>query len=303
MQLGSYLKSSYQAGDGDVFFRMQEPETRECSDCGHDFTTIWKPQRLCDDCVHRRRGLDAESLRLQRAQRRMGELERIGLSGRLRTMTLNTFNRDGQPDAFDAIERLANTWPNPTIRNIALLGGRGIGKTHLVAGLLMALSDKGWPGMYCYWPSTVAAIKSTEDQREAERRLLEPLKTIDILVIDDIGRDKLTEHLEGWRDAIFDSRWVLGVPTVLVGNVTPEELKEWLGPASASRFFSECEFPAMFEVDRRQTPIKRPLTSESSHPAKPCGACAAAGWVTDPRYPIGSRDRLRRCPACNGRGW
>jgi len=301
--LGSALKSTYQSGQGDVFFQMLAPEIRQCKDCGNDFETIWRPQRLCQSCVDRYRLKDAESLRLQRASEHTKELERMGITDRLGGMVLERFSRDSQPNAYDTISELATSWPFPKPINIALLGDRGTGKTHLGCGLLLALAETGWYGRYVYWPGLIAAVKSADDQRDAERRLLEPLKTSAVIVLDDVGRDKMTEHLEGWRDVIMDARWVAGLPTVITANLNALELHDWLGPASASRFFSDASVVMMQPGDQRRQPVARQFKPLPNDPTKPCTSCAAAGWVTDPRHPVGSRDRMRRCPRCNGRGW
>jgi DNA replication protein DnaC len=301
--LGSALKTTYQSGPGDVFYKMLESETRTCSDCGKEFETEWRPQRVCKSCVDRHRLQDAESLRLQRAGEYTKELERMGITARLGGMTLERFSRESQPDAYAAISDLATSWPIPKHINIALLGDRGTGKTHLGCGLLLALAETGWYGKYVYWPGLIAAVKSADDQRDAERRLLEPLKTAPAIVLDDVGRDKMTEHLEGWRDVIFDARWVTGLSTVITANLAALELHDWLGAASASRFFADATVVKMQPGDQRRQPVARQLKPLSNDPTTPCPSCGAAGWVTDQRHPVGSRDRLRRCPRCNGRGW
>lgn len=287
-----------------AFKRIEpEPQTKPCDVCGEEFTAYFDLQKICDSCVHdSRKLLDAATVREQRATEQQRAYERLGLNGRLAQMGLETFDYRLQAEGFEAVNRVVEQWPKLDPLNIALLGDRGIGKTHLAVGLLLYLASQRVYGRFHYWPGTVTNIKMAEEQRTAERALLEPLKTVPMLVMDDVGAEKTTEHLDNWRDVIIDARWVAGLPTVFTGNITPVEFREWLGEAGASRVLSSCSLVAMAAISdqRRRPQVMRPTPGGES---VPCPGCAGAGWLVDREGRVGRIGGLMKCPQCNGAGY
>ena len=212
-------------------------------------------------------------------------------------MSLEAFAPDAQPEAYNAVVEL--TCAFPACGSLALLGKSGTGKTHLAVGALLVLADAGIYGRYAHLPALVLSLNTSYDRSEAERQKLEPLLSVPLLVLDDVGREKLTDHMASWLDRIADARWVHRLPTILAANLSRPEVLTWLGRAAASRMGESCQWVTMAAVDRRLMPA-RAIGSRPPSTVEPCGTCDDAGWLINERWALGT-NRLMRCPTCQGR--
>lgn len=280
---------------------LETPEARTCRDCGHEFVTKWRLQRICNACVDQRRRLTAEDLREERVMRHKAQLAAMGLSGRLAAeMPLERFRPEVQPEGWDAAQTFIERFPNG---NLALLGRPGSGKTHLAVGIMLALREQCVAGQYVHVPSLFSALKRAPDRSEAEMHLLNPLFDARLLVLDDVGREKSTEHMAEWLDVLINGRWVDRLPTVIAANLSQAALTEWLGGAGASRFISEADVVEMRPVDARIQKLPPRPVRQQNDPSQPCLRCSGVGWLLDTRMPVGSKERAIQCSACAGRGW
>jgi DNA replication protein DnaC len=286
--------------------RLAEPETRRCS-CGREFTTVWRWQRGCPECVEGQHRLTAEQLRDERIARRGDLLRLAGLEGRLSEMRLDAFQSRYQPEAHAAAVQHVRNWPNSS--NLMFLGQPGTGKTHLAAGIVLALLEQGTCGRYVHLPGLYSALKRAADRREAEAALLDPLFEAPLVVLDDAGREKATEHMAEWLDVLIDSRWNHRQPTIVAANLDENGLAMAIGTASYSRLKGAGRVVVMrggnpAEVDMRGRKLAAPaLPKPIGNPTVACPACMGAGWVVDERVALGRSERTVICQACNGQGW
>lgn len=282
---------------------LPQPKTRNCRDCGEEFTARFAPQTVCPRCVDEHVRLTADDLCRKRADEWIARLRRAGIAGRLAAMRLDTFAPSYQPDGWRAIGNLLKSWPDA--QSVVLLGPPGTGKTHLAVGAVLALLERGIGAHYVHVPTVVAELRRAEDQREAERRYLDPVFAAPLVVLDDVGREKPTEHWQQWLDVLVNDRWLQDEPVILTTNLDERRLVEWLGAAAASRLLSVAQIVRMQPGDHRQRPTARitPPAAASGDPTKPCVTCAGAGWVLDEGVPVGRRERLMQCVACSGRGY
>ena len=141
---------------------LETPEARVCRDCGREFVTKWRLQRICNSCVDQRRRLTAEDLREERVTRYKGQLRAMGLDGRLaEEMLLERFRPEAQPEGWDAAQTFIEQFPDG---NLALLGKPGSGKTHLAVGILLSLREQRIVGQYVHVPSLFSALKRAPDR-------------------------------------------------------------------------------------------------------------------------------------------
>lgn len=115
------------------------------------------------------------------------------------------------------------------VKGIYLHGNFGCGKSYLVAALFNELAKKNVKTTIIYFPELLRSLKSGfgNDHEYAER--FEEIKTSKILLIDDIGAEKVTE----WsRDEILGSilqyRMDANLPTFFTSNLSIEELESHL---------------------------------------------------------------------------
>ena len=115
------------------------------------------------------------------------------------------------------------------VKGIYLHGNFGCGKSYLVAALFNELAKKGIKSTIVYFPELLRSLKSGfgNDNEYADR--FEEIKNSHILLIDDIGAEKVTE----WsRDEVLGSilqyRMDSNLPTFFTSNLSIEELESHL---------------------------------------------------------------------------
>jgi DNA replication protein DnaC len=105
-----------------------------------------------------------------------------------------------------------------TSENRTLVGWTGTGKTHLACAILWEIWEKtGRKGRYMNFATLMRNIKSTYSKKQEfdfERVITTPL-----LVIDEIGMTKKSEHNTSLFEEIVECRWGNMLPTVLITNI------------------------------------------------------------------------------------
>lgn len=112
------------------------------------------------------------------------------------------------------------------VKGCFLHGSFGSGKSYLVAALLNELSKKGYSVIMMYYPEMLRKLKESFSIDDAFSDYMRELKTVDLLLIDDIG----AETVSAWnRDevlgTILQARMDNKLPTFFTSNFTIEELE------------------------------------------------------------------------------
>lgn len=116
------------------------------------------------------------------------------------------------------------------VKGIYLHGNFGSGKSYLVSALFNELAKKDVKSIIVYFPELLRSLKASfgSEENEFEERF-EEIKTVPVLLIDDIGAEKVTE----WsRDEILGSilqyRMDAKLPTFFTSNLSISELENHL---------------------------------------------------------------------------
>jgi len=283
------------------------PCERMCESCGKPFMGSFLPwlQRRCALCVAEAVRLSQEQARDSREEERRREVERMGLKGRLAQMSLAGFAREYQRQAFDATQEFCLTFP--AITTLVLLGKPGCGKTHLACGALLELAKTGFAGRYVHLPTVTADLRAasgSDSWQTIANREFGPMRRADCLVLDDFGRHKDSDAIREQIDAVIDRRWVEGAPMIITANLERAEFYAALNEANASRLSERSRLVACTDYDWRLQPGRAPVVPKEARDVRTaCSVCRGAGWVLNEAAPAGRADRLRKCPACDGRQW
>lgn len=124
-----------------------------------------------------------------------------------------------------------------TGRSMALIGQPGTGKTHLAIGVLAFVLKGGRTGRYTTAMDMLGRIKNTYNARakETETEVIEDLATVDLLVIDELGKQLDTNYESAQLFRIIDRRYRDMKPVVLVSNLDRAALAEFTGAAIIDR--------------------------------------------------------------------
>ncbi len=86
------------------------------------------------------------------------------------------------------------------IKGFILGGGVGVGKTHLLAGVIKALVLKGYSAAFVDFFQLLAQLREAYASDKSDASLIQPLMYTDLLVIDELGKGRNTE----WELTILD---------------------------------------------------------------------------------------------------
>lgn len=135
------------------------------------------------------------------------------------------------PDRFKIIKWLKkfldNYKKNGEQRGLYLTGNFGCGKTYLISACLNELAKHDHKIAIIYYPEFLRSLKESFNDPESYNSKFKFIKTVELLLIDDIGAETMTE----WsRDEVLGTilqyRMQEGLTTFFTSNLTIKELEE-----------------------------------------------------------------------------
>lgn len=129
--------------------------------------------------------------------------------------TLEKFYDRGNPELIAAKRKViefAECWPATSDqKGLLLMGGCGVGKTHLAVGVLQDIIDADKPGrlLFSNFQEMIQQIQSSFDSESNVRKsdILDPLLNADLLVLDELGSQKPTTFVHDILYYIINSRY------------------------------------------------------------------------------------------------
>ncbi len=127
--------------------------------------------------------------------------------------------------------------------NLLFHGGTGLGKTFLSACIARVVSQKGYSVVY---ETAVSALAAFENQKfrggedNADARV-ERILSCDLLILDDLGTEMITEFSKSALYTIVNSRLIAGKKTIVSTNLDPDSLGRVYTPQLASRLQGEYQ--------------------------------------------------------------
>lgn len=141
--------------------------------------------------------------------------------------------------AYDTCRRYADTFTSET-GSLLLMGGTGLGKTHLSTAIARRVIERGYDVVYESAPNILAdfdydrfRLRSDEEPR-AEKYL-----TCDLLIIDDLGTEVDTRFTLSHLYNLFNTRINRAKATVVSTNLSERELSARYDDRIVSRLFGE----------------------------------------------------------------
>jgi DNA replication protein DnaC len=172
-------------------------------------------------------------LRLWRAWKRNSGVPARGLS-----RTLDNFQPLGKTQ--QAIHRGITGYANDIRDRVAsgcgltLLGSPGVGKTHLLYGLVVAAYAARIHARYMVWADVLDRTKAAFGSRDEDRKLIEQLKRAPLLALDEIGVRTGSEFDQGLLFDLIDTRYRNQRATLVASNLTEASLNG-IGERTADR--------------------------------------------------------------------
>ncbi len=203
----------------------------------------------CPDCT-------ATTVAEAEAAKTAGLFKSAGFGG-IDVKRIDTFNtirqgsRDGRKAAEIALRSIVQWSAGSGPPFLVLLGGAGVGKTHLSEGAAAKIIERGDPVVYVIWADFVFGFRENLDQQHEHMRRL---RDAEYLIIDEVfaARDPHFFLAETLQD-LLGHRTHYNKPTLLAGNLVTEgktqaEKDKWWIDRVGDRFVSRMQDETVVKV-------------------------------------------------------
>lgn len=128
--------------------------------------------------------------------------------------------------------------------NLFLIGGTGLGKTHLSLSIASVLLEKGFSVIYDSVGSLLHTLEQEHfDRSEASGDTLETLLDCDLLILDDFGTEFDTSFTRSMLYTILNSRMNAAKALIVNTNLSSSEIQSSYGDRILSRLLSSEILP------------------------------------------------------------
>lgn len=183
-----------------------------------------------------------ETARREKQERMAALFRRSGIPERFadRRLTNYAATTMGQKRALSIAERFVDSFGDGLTAgaSLVLAGKPGTGKTHIACGIGRALIEQTRSVLFMTILQALRHIKdtyrreSTRTESDALGDLLQP----ELLILDEIGVQLGSEHEKMLMFEIINERYQRCRSTILISNLTGEELTAFLGDRVMDRF-------------------------------------------------------------------
>jgi len=154
-----------------------------------------------------------------------------------RACTLESY--PGDPTVVPALRSWLDTdgW-------LILAGEYGAGKTGLTVALLRVLAERGQSVLFVNAPAMLRRVRATygKSDAETESAVIDSLAEVEVLAIDDVGKERLTEWATELLYDVVNRRYSDGRRTIVTTNLGVDRLEIHLGSATFWRLYEKSQF-------------------------------------------------------------
>lgn len=125
------------------------------------------------------------------------------------------------------VSHFTETVPELGHRGFIIAGAPGVGKTCLAAAIARREIESGRDQKSIRWRlASDLVFELIFGPINGRLELLSGVSRCGLLILDDIGSNKITDNADAMVQMILDRRYQAGYPTIVTTNLTPEEMRE-----------------------------------------------------------------------------
>ena len=151
------------------------------------------------------------------------KMSKRNLNYKFDNFEVNSNNKKVYQSLKEYSEKLANSVER---KGLILVGNNGVGKTHLACSIANELIKNGIPIIYGTLINLLAELKNTYDvdNNISEMKIIKLYEKVDLLIIDDLGKEKPSEWGLEKLFTIINSRYENNLPVIITTNYDQNSL-------------------------------------------------------------------------------
>lgn len=186
------------------------------------------------------------------------KMSKRNLSYKFDNFAPNTSNKKVLDNLKNYSEKLVNGIEK---KGLILIGNNGVGKTHLACSIANKLIENGIPVIYGTLINLLAELRNSydTDNNISEMEIIKLYENVDLLIIDDLGKEKPSEWGLEKLFTIVNSRYENNLPVIITTNYNQNSLVERLSlngeietaKSIISRLYEMCYLVKIDDIDHR----------------------------------------------------
>ena len=207
---------------------------------------------------------DSSMCECMRRKLRLAGYETSGLGNLLREQSFDNYSLDyfkNDEKSFRVMSTVVQTlrsWADTFSSksdNLLLVGGTGLGKTHLSTAVAKTVLDAGHDVLYTTAVGMLAAFEAERFGNSAgpsDESDVNRYYNVDLLIIDDLGTEISNQFTVSTLYNVINTRLNLRRPTIISTNLMQEELRRRYWDRITSRLFGEYHVLLFLGTDVRR---------------------------------------------------
>lgn len=166
-------------------------------------------------------------------------------------LNTKTITHKGNIDAYDSIIEYADNFNNDVSMGFYLYGDTGVGKSLLAKKCMAKILNLGFSSYITSVSKLMSDIK--KEYNSSSRETFDWCVDVDLLVLDDFGAERCTEHDLDQLFLLLETRWRECKPIIITSNLNLQELSVRYDKYGRiySRVIGTCKPILIKDKDRR----------------------------------------------------